>query len=157
MCYSAIPNNRWRLPEKSIATTNEGCCSRAFPRGFTCIACFSAFLPCSVIMPVLHVRLIFGVSASCFIKVNREMSLGLQACGVDTWLGVVPQLIARVHAASPRVTKLLRELLVRIGRKHPQVQTLFGQASKAILFFVFFIGDIDRTSVTCCGPCLCEL
>ena len=48
------------------------------------------------------------------------MSLGLQACGVDTWLGVVPQLIARVHAASPRVTKLLRELLVRIGRKHPQ-------------------------------------
>ncbi|CAN0501047.1 unnamed protein product, partial [Scytosiphon promiscuus] len=50
------------------------------------------------------------------------MSLGIQACGVDTWLGVVPQLIARVHTASPRITRLLRELLVRIGRKHPQVR-----------------------------------
>ena len=60
------------------------------------------------------------------------MSLGLQACGVDTWLGVVPQLIARVHAASPRVTKLLRELLVRIGRKHPQVSLGGGDKTKQI-------------------------
>ncbi|CAM9334078.1 unnamed protein product [Discosporangium mesarthrocarpum] len=48
------------------------------------------------------------------------MSSGLGKCGVDTWLGVVPQLIARIHTASPRVTRLLRALLIRIGRKHPQ-------------------------------------
>ncbi|CAN0459461.1 unnamed protein product, partial [Hapterophycus canaliculatus] len=50
------------------------------------------------------------------------MFLGIQECGVDTWLGVVPQLIARVHTVSPRITRLLRVLLVRIGRKHPQVR-----------------------------------
>lgn len=55
---------------------------------------------------------------------NRTMAMGLQACGVDAWLDVVPQLIANVHAASMRVTKLLRELLIRIGRKHPQVWIL---------------------------------
>ena len=39
---------------------------------------------------------------------------------VDTWLAVIPQVIARIHARDAAVRGLIRQLLVRIGRHHPQ-------------------------------------
>jgi FKBP12-rapamycin complex-associated protein len=44
-----------------------------------------------------------------------------QGCiSIDTWLAVIPQIIARIHSPSSAIRSLLHELLTRIGRAHPQ-------------------------------------
>lgn len=40
---------------------------------------------------------------------------------IDTWLVVLPQIIARIHSNNHAVRELIQSLLVRIGRTHPQV------------------------------------
>ena len=39
---------------------------------------------------------------------------------VDTWLQVIPQLIARIHTQSPSVKRLIHQLLADVGKAHPQ-------------------------------------
>ena len=39
---------------------------------------------------------------------------------IDTWLVVIPQIIARIHTPQSPVRDLIHDLLVRIGRQHPQ-------------------------------------
>ena len=53
-------------------------------------------------------------------KLNECMEKGLQEVSVDTWLFVIPQLIARIHTQHPRVNRLLQEILCKVGRAHPQ-------------------------------------
>ncbi|GMH78184.1 hypothetical protein TL16_g07704 [Triparma laevis f. inornata] len=53
-------------------------------------------------------------------KLNDEMEKGLREVSVDTWLVVIPQLIARIHTQYPRVNQLLHDLLCRVGQVHPQ-------------------------------------
>ncbi len=44
-----------------------------------------------------------------------------QGCiSIDTWLAVIPQIIARIHSPHAAIRSLLHELLSRIGRAHPQ-------------------------------------
>lgn len=38
----------------------------------------------------------------------------------DYWLGVIPQLIARIHIKSPEISGLLRKLLTKVAAAHPQ-------------------------------------
>jgi len=45
---------------------------------------------------------------------------GFGLVAVDTWLVVIPQIIARIHTNNPAVRQLIHSLLVRIGRHHPQ-------------------------------------
>lgn len=45
---------------------------------------------------------------------------GIQMISIDTWLDVIPQLIARIHSNQPAIRALLIELLCKIGRAHPQ-------------------------------------
>jgi len=51
---------------------------------------------------------------------NAEMEKGLSTVSVDTWLFVIPQLIARIHTSYPRVNTLLHKLLTNVGKHHPQ-------------------------------------
>jgi FKBP12-rapamycin complex-associated protein len=53
--------------------------------------------------------------------VYRAMKQGFETVSVDTWLEVVPQLIARIHTNDVRTSDLLVEILTRVGCKHPQV------------------------------------
>lgn len=39
---------------------------------------------------------------------------------VDTWLAVIPQIIARIHTNSEAVRDMIQSLLIRVGRHHPQ-------------------------------------
>lgn len=48
------------------------------------------------------------------------ISEGFSSVSVDTWLQVIPQLIARIHAPSPPVRRLNHQLLSEIGKEHPQ-------------------------------------
>ena len=63
---------------------------------------------------------------SCLFKygelddVSETINEGLESIEIEAWLGVLPQLLARIHIKSPSVRSVLHPLLVRIGTKHPQ-------------------------------------
>ncbi|KAL7500860.1 hypothetical protein ACHAWT_010361 [Skeletonema menzelii] len=63
---------------------------------------------------------------SCLFKygdldeVSRTIKEGLESIEIEAWLGVLPQLLARIHIKSPSVRSVLHPLLVRLGTKHPQ-------------------------------------
>ncbi|KAJ3291491.1 phosphatidylinositol kinase- protein kinase tor1 [Rhizoclosmatium sp. JEL0117] len=52
--------------------------------------------------------------------VNVSISEGFEMVNIDTWLQVIPQLIARIHVQNPHIRKLLHQLLFNLGRAHPQ-------------------------------------
>jgi serine/threonine-protein kinase mTOR len=64
--------------------------------------------------------------------IHSEVAAGLESASPDTWLGVVPQLIARVHTRLPRVNKLLHQLLARVGREHPQAVRYYKHVLRVI-------------------------
>jgi len=39
---------------------------------------------------------------------------------LEAWLGVLPQLLARIHIKEPSIRAVLHPLLIRLGEKHPQ-------------------------------------
>jgi FKBP12-rapamycin complex-associated protein len=51
-------------------------------------------------------------------EVNEAFADGMKTVPVETWLQVIPQLIARID--TPSVNHLLQELLTDIGKYHPQ-------------------------------------
>ena len=52
--------------------------------------------------------------------VRAALEEGFGHVSIDTWLVVIPQIIARVHSSSIPVRELIQQLLIRIGRHHPQ-------------------------------------
>ncbi|KAJ3362692.1 phosphatidylinositol kinase- protein kinase tor1 [Allomyces javanicus] len=53
-------------------------------------------------------------------EVHETISEGFNHVTIDTWLQVIPQLIARIHAPSPNVRRLIHQLLCDVGKEHPQ-------------------------------------
>ena len=53
-------------------------------------------------------------------EVEHALLQGMNTISIDTWLAVIPQLIARIHTSSAPIRNLLTELLCRIGKGHPQ-------------------------------------
>ena len=47
---------------------------------------------------------------------------GFTLVKIEMWLVVLPQIIARIHSNNRIVRELIQELLVRIGKGHPQVR-----------------------------------
>ena len=45
---------------------------------------------------------------------HDAFSRGFNLISIDTWLQVIPQLIARIHTPEPRVAKLLLDLLSQV-------------------------------------------
>lgn len=52
--------------------------------------------------------------------VANSVNEGLSTVCIEAWLGVLPQLLARIHIRSPSVRSVLHPLLTRLGEKHPQ-------------------------------------
>ncbi|KAL9244759.1 hypothetical protein vseg_018491 [Gypsophila vaccaria] len=52
--------------------------------------------------------------------VQLALQRGFQLVSIDTWLVVLPQIIARIHSNNNAVRELIQSLLVRIGQSHPQ-------------------------------------
>ena len=48
------------------------------------------------------------------------LTAGFNIVPVDTWLDVIPQIIARLHANIEGVRRLIQDLLIRVARDHPQ-------------------------------------
>ena len=45
---------------------------------------------------------------------------GFNTISIDTWLNVIPQIIARIDTPSLPIRLLIHQLLVRVGKEHPQ-------------------------------------
>lgn len=52
--------------------------------------------------------------------VEKELMEGFEWISDDTWLVVIPQIIARIHISAPQVRRQISTLLCRIGETHPQ-------------------------------------
>jgi FKBP12-rapamycin complex-associated protein len=63
---------------------------------------------------------------TCLFQYGEQSSIAgiinecVESVPIETWLGVLPQLLARIHIKSPAVRSVLHPLLVRLGEKHPQ-------------------------------------
>eukprot|EP01094_Clydonella_sp_ATCC50884_P002485 TRINITY_DN1189_c0_g1_i1.p1 TRINITY_DN1189_c0_g1~~TRINITY_DN1189_c0_g1_i1.p1 ORF type:complete len:2421 (+),score=972.86 TRINITY_DN1189_c0_g1_i1:126-7265(+) len=53
-------------------------------------------------------------------EVEKELHEGFSTVSIDTWLQVIPQIIARIHSPMPAVRRLIQQLLINIGKAHPQ-------------------------------------
>jgi FKBP12-rapamycin complex-associated protein len=53
-------------------------------------------------------------------EVEAALSDGFNRISIDTWLSVIPQIIARIHTSHLPVRRLIHELLCKIGAAHPQ-------------------------------------
>lgn len=53
-------------------------------------------------------------------EVNTAVTAGAGTVSVDTWLEVIPQLIARINLPNTRVRQSIHNLLADVGRNHPQ-------------------------------------
>ncbi|RLN45579.1 hypothetical protein BBO99_00007470 [Phytophthora kernoviae] len=51
--------------------------------------------------------------------VHAALEKGFRAVSIETWLIVIPQLIARINTPYPRIQKQLNRLLVAVGKQHP--------------------------------------
>ncbi|OLL26279.1 Phosphatidylinositol 3-kinase tor2 [Neolecta irregularis DAH-3] len=52
--------------------------------------------------------------------VLAALNQGFSTVSIDTWLEVIPQLIARIHAQHGVVRRTIHQLLSEVGRAHPQ-------------------------------------
>ena len=53
-------------------------------------------------------------------EVAATINASIGSVTLEAWLGVLPQLLARIHIKSPSVRSVLHPLLIRLGAKHPQ-------------------------------------
>jgi FKBP12-rapamycin complex-associated protein len=53
-------------------------------------------------------------------EVASKINEGMGTITLETWLGVLPQLLARIHIRQPSVRSVLHPLLTKLGEKHPQ-------------------------------------
>lgn len=53
-------------------------------------------------------------------EVNRTVTEGTKSVPIDTWLEVIPQLLARINQPNPTVRQSIHQLLVEVGKAHPQ-------------------------------------
>ena len=54
------------------------------------------------------------------VEVNTAILEGLNDVSIDTWLEVIPQLIARINQPNNRVRGSIHRLLAEVGKIHPQ-------------------------------------
>ncbi|KAL9624360.1 MAG: hypothetical protein Q9160_001322 [Pyrenula sp. 1 TL-2023] len=52
--------------------------------------------------------------------VNQLVTEGLSSVTIDTWLEVIPQLIARINKPNMKVRQAVHRLLAEVGKAHPQ-------------------------------------
>ncbi|KAL3621059.1 hypothetical protein CASFOL_035971 [Castilleja foliolosa] len=53
-------------------------------------------------------------------EVRLALQKGFSLVNINTWLVVLPQIIARIHSNNRAVRELIQSLLVQIGQRHPQ-------------------------------------
>lgn len=52
--------------------------------------------------------------------VSHALASGFSTVDVDTWLEVIPQIIARIQTPSAKIRRNIDIILIEVGRHHPQ-------------------------------------
>jgi serine/threonine-protein kinase mTOR len=55
-----------------------------------------------------------------FQDVAKVINGSISSIAIEAWLGVIPQLLARIQIRDPSIRSVLHPLLTRLGEKHPQ-------------------------------------
>ena len=66
-------------------------------------------------------------------EVQQVLVEGMKTVPKNTWLQVVPQLIARIDSPKDLVRNLIHSLLVDVGKQHPQVRRGRGEGKRKLL------------------------
>ncbi|KAH3759091.1 protein kinase [Pelomyxa schiedti] len=53
-------------------------------------------------------------------EVENALIEGFSTVNINTWIQVIPQIIARIHSNIPSIRHLTHELLTGVGKQHPQ-------------------------------------
>ncbi|KAJ2366975.1 phosphatidylinositol kinase- protein kinase tor1 [Coemansia sp. RSA 2610] len=72
---------------------------------------------------------------SQYESVAQAVQDGFNSVSIRTWLQVIPQILARIHIKSESTRRLIRQLLVEVGKAHPH----------AILFSLYVAARSDHT------------
>lgn len=70
---------------------------------------------------LLHRLLTLWFDYGHLSDVHKALMKGVQTIDIDTWLQVIPQLIARIDHPRRLVSRLIHDLLTAVGKQHPQV------------------------------------
>eukprot|EP01052_Picozoa_sp_SAG31_P012956 SAG31_NODE_768_length_12226_cov_3.928424_3_plen_2501_part_00 len=73
----------------------------------------------NALQDVLHLLTVwfrYGENAA----VHETVEEGLRDVSVDTWLQVIPQIVARIDSPRQKVRAQIKNLLIRVGEAHPQ-------------------------------------
>jgi FKBP12-rapamycin complex-associated protein len=63
---------------------------------------------------------------TCLFKYGHDETVAaivtqeVELIAIEAWLGVLPQLLARIQISTPSIRTILHNLLIRLGEKHPQ-------------------------------------
>lgn len=104
--------------------------SFTIPAVWFCYYFFTKFCNVFVICLLIVVILIFQdilrlltlwFNHGATAEVQMALQQGFSLVNINTWLVVLPQIIARIHSNNHAVRELIQSLLVRIGQSHPQV------------------------------------
>jgi FKBP12-rapamycin complex-associated protein len=67
-------------------------------------------------------------------EVEESLREGFRRVSLDTWIVVIPQLLARIHSPVTVVRRLVHDLLVQLAEVHPQALVYpVGVASKSLI------------------------
>ncbi len=67
-------------------------------------------------------------------EVEESLREGFRKVSLDTWIVVIPQLLARIHSPVTVVRRLVHDLLVQLAEVHPQALVYpVGVASKSLI------------------------
>ena len=70
---------------------------------------------------IIHRLLTLWFDYGQWSEVYEALVEGIKTIQIDNWLQVIPQLIARVGTPRQLVGRLISQLLMDIGKQHPQV------------------------------------
>ena len=89
------------------------------------IASIHGFFQCIALSPSQSLQDTLRVLTLWFKYGDRPLAIqtlkeGFDLVSIDTWLQVIPQIIARIHSPIAHIRKLIQELLIKVGRSHPQ-------------------------------------
>lgn len=73
-------------------------------------------------------------------EVYEALVDGVRTIDVNTWLQVIPQLIARIDTQRQLVGRLIHQLLMDIGKAHPQVRFCSNVKQTHILYMFYLTG-----------------
>ena len=85
--------------------------SLRYPVEYRCVV-----VPVQDLLRLLTLWFTHGSRADAVVAIES----GLGSIGLETWLQVIPQLIARIHTQETEIKRLLHNLLASVGQRHPQ-------------------------------------